>query len=201
MDDRPPDNPCGTCGACCRSYVVPVYGYDVWRIARAWDVPPWSFLIFFQTPAARRDAFMLDHSGSRFRLALAKQPGRRVKTAPPCIFLLRTRRGHARCALGALRPQICRSYPAECVDGVLSVRAPGCTCRSWALADLDIAAERSALDARQAEAEEYCGVIAGWNERVMAAPPAQGFDFPTFCDYVLAAYDAMCTDTAVARHA
>jgi hypothetical protein len=85
-------------------------------------------------------------------------------------------------------------------NGILSLRADGCTCRAWALADVDIAHERSMIETRQAEAEEYCHVVARWNAQVMNATPARTFDFPAFCAYLLEAYDAMVMDAAGVRH-
>src|SRR5436190_9552256 len=106
--------------SCCYTPLVVPTGRDVWRIARVLETPPTSFLLYFPTPYARRDAFVLDGSGQEFRVALGKAPSRR-KTAPPCIFLLRTRSGHHRCGLGDLRPLVCRAFPADVADGVLSL--------------------------------------------------------------------------------
>ena len=61
--------------------------------------------------APRGDAFALDRSERRYRLALAKRASR--KRQPPCTFLLRTRDGHHRCGLGELRPAACRAFPSD----------------------------------------------------------------------------------------
>ena len=186
---------------CCYATVVVPSGRDVWRIARTLDAPPWSFLVYFRSPQPRRDAFLLDPAGPPLRLALAKRPGRRTKTPPPCTFLLRARDGVHRCGLGALRPLVCRTFPAELADGVLCLD-PGltCTCRRWALADVDLAEERALLAIRQAEAEEYWAVVADWNARVAAAPAGGCPDFFDYCAFLLAAYDALATG-AVAEDA
>ncbi|MGH2370927.1 MAG: hypothetical protein ACRDI2_22340, partial [Chloroflexota bacterium] len=137
-----------------------------------------------------RDAFALDHSGRQFRLALAKQPSRRKKTPPPCIFLMRTRHGFHRCSLGDLRPGVCQAFPSELVSGVLCLRPDsGCTCREWALADVDIAEETARVEARQVDGEEYCAVVARWNAHIADAPPEATFDFFDYCTFLLAAYD------------
>jgi Fe-S-cluster containining protein len=178
--------------SCCYSAIVVPTGRDVWRIARALDTSPWSFLVYFQSPPRARDAFALDQSGQTFRLALSKQRSRRTKTPPPCIFLLRTRDGAHRCSLGDLRPLVCRTFPSELVDGVVCLRNDGsCSCRLWALADVDIEEERLALEARQADAEAYCQVVAHWNAQVAAAPAGARFDFFDYCRFLLDAYDAM----------
>ncbi len=181
---------------CYTAFVIPT-GRDVWRISRTLDTPPWSFLIYFQTPQPRRDAFLLDASGRQFRLALAKQPSRRTKSPPPCIFLMRTRHGFHRCGLGDLRPGVCQSFPSELVSGVLCLRPDsGCTCRQWALADVDIAEETARVEARQVDGEEYCAVVARWNEQVLAAPDGASFDFLDYCTFLLGAYDAMASAAA-----
>lgn len=176
--------------SCCYASLVIPTGQDIWRIARALETPPWSFLIYFPTGQARRDSFILDRSGRQFRLALAKGKTRRKKSPPPCIFLLKTRSGQHRCGLGDLRPGVCRSFPSELVNGVLCVRPDaGCACREWALPDVDIAEEMGALIDRQQDLEKYCSVVAAWNEQVASSPPDATFDFPDYCTYVLNAYD------------
>jgi len=175
---------------CCYAPVVVPTGRDVWRIARALDAPLWSFLVYFQAGEARRDAFLLDRTQPPYRLALAKRPGRRTKTPPPCVFLLRTRDGHHRCGLGDRRPVLCRAFPSESLDGVLALHDGGaCTCRTWSLTDADLAEELALVAARQAAAAEYCTVVARWNARLLATPEGTAFDFLAFCDFLLTAYD------------
>ncbi len=177
---------------CCHTAVVIPTGRDIWRIARTLNTPPWSFLVYFPSPVPRRDAFLLDRSGRQFRLALGKRPGRRTKTPPPCIFLLRTRQGYHRCGLGELRPLVCKTFPCDLSDGVLGIYdETGCTCRDWSLVDVDIAEETALIATRQADAEEYCAVVARWNAQVLAAPDNAPVDFPAYCDYLLTAYDAL----------
>jgi Fe-S-cluster containining protein len=181
--------------SCCYSAVVVPSGRDVWRIARTLDNPPWAFCVYFRAPGPRGDAFILDRSGMAFHLALAKQPSRRTKTPPPCIFLLKTRDGAHLCGLGALRPQTCKTFPSEVVGGVVCMRPDsGCTCRRWLLNDVDIAEETAALDVRDADFAEYCKVVARWNAEVAAAPPDATFTFFDYCNYVLEAYDAIAAD-------
>jgi len=177
---------------CCYAAVIPT-GQDVWRIARALGTPPPSFLVYFQTPQPRRDAFLLDRSGRSFRIALSKgkkaRPTRTNKPAP-CIFLVRLRRGQHRCGLGDLRPNVCRTFPSEVVDGVVCIRPDhGCTCREWTLTDVDLSEEMDILDERQAGAEAYCQLVASWNARILSSPDDVDHDFTSFCAYLMAAYD------------
>ena len=178
---------------CCYAAVIPT-GQDVWRIARTLDTPPWSFLVYFHSPQPRRDAFLLDLSGRAFRIALGKgrKKSARSKRPAPCVFLLSLRGGRHRCGLGDLRPNVCRTFPFEAVDGVLCVRPDhGCACREWSLADVDLEEEHEAIDERQADVETYCQVVADWNARVLASPVGTAFEFTDYCDYLLQAYDKL----------
>ena len=182
--------------SCCYAAFVLPSGRDVWRISRALMTPPWTFLIFFQSPQPRPDGFILDTSGRQFRMALAKQPSRRTKTPPPCIFLLRTRQGCHRCGLGDLRPQVCKSFPSEMSEGILHIEADtGCTCRKWTLTDLDIEEEKPKVEQRQREYNEYCAINQRWNQyavvELASAPPDSAFDFQDYCNYLLDAYDEL----------
>jgi Fe-S-cluster containining protein len=174
--------------SCCHATIV-LTGRDVWRIARGLGVPPRSFVMVFASPVARRDAFALDQSERRFRLALAHQPSKRKVTASPCIFLLRTRQRHHRCALGPLRPMLCQSFPSQVTDGILSLQTADCTCGKWNLADLDMAAERAQVGTQQDEAEEYCQIVSAWNAQIPPGRDDPQAAFGAFCDYLLSTYD------------
>ena len=177
--------------SCCHAPIVVPTGRDVWRIARTLDVQPWSFLRYFPTPTPRGDAFALDRSDRRYRLALAKKAPSR-KRQPPCVFLMKTRGGEHRCGLGALRPAACRALAVELIGGVLCPRNDGgCSCRHWSLLDFDLAEESALVAAREEEAAEYGGLVAEWNRLIAEAPPETGFDFLDFCRFVLDAYDAL----------
>lgn len=176
---------------CCFGAMVVPTGQDVWRIARRWDAPPWSFLVYFETQVPRRDAFALDHSARRFRLALAKNPEIRQGGAAGCAFLVRTRTGEHRCGLGELRPMGCRVFPLESSEGMVGVQANhGCSCRVWSLADVDTLTERPLLEQRLAESEAYCAAVARWNVEVAALPEAGARSFPEYCEYLLEVYDS-----------
>lgn len=175
---------------CCYSTFVLPSGRDIWRISRTLDTPPWAFLVYFEQPAPRPDAFVLDKSGRAFRLALAKQPSRRKKSLPPCIFLLKTNNGHHRCGLGELRPQVCHSFPFDMVGGVVCVAAePGCTCRQWSVSDVGLMEETAENQAREAGYQEYCAVVEEWNRQVAAAPDDAVPTFFDYCNFLLEAYD------------
>jgi hypothetical protein len=100
-----------------------------------------------------------------------------------------------------LRPIVCRAFPADRVEGVLCVQSDtGCTCRQWTLADLDLAEEAALVAARQADAEEYCAVVARWNDRVAAAPPeSPASGLHAYAEFLLDAYDAITAADPAAR--
>jgi Fe-S-cluster containining protein len=175
---------------CCHTTVVVPTGRDLWRLSRELGVPLASFLVCFATPKARRDAFALDHSDQRFRLALAKGPARGRGPAP-CIFLLRTRQGHHRCGVFGLRPGVCRTFPCELTEGVVSVGGTECSCRTWGITDVDLSEERAALEHRQRESEEYCGLVEQWNARIVTSSPDVEVTLDDYCDFLLRAYDAL----------
>lgn len=183
--------------SCCHANVVPT-GRDVWRIARALDAPPWSFLLYFEAREACDDGFALDASDRRYRLVLRKQEGVEAKP-PPCVYLTATRHGEHRCGLGELRPAVCRSFPAELVGGVLCMTNDhGCTCRTWTMVDTDVSEARAAVLRRDAERAEYAGVVARWNARVALLPPGAELDFFAYCDYLIDAYDEIGAEPATA---
>jgi Fe-S-cluster containining protein len=177
--------------SCCQSGLVIPTGRDIWRLARALGVSPDSYLMCFETPVPRRDAFALDRSGRRFRLALAKRPDPKHRDRASCIFLLRTRQGHHRCGVCSIRPGVCRAFPSNLPEGVLCVGSDDCACRTWSLADVDIAEERALVEARQRDAEEYCDLVARWNDRVETTPGEATLEVGEFCNFLLAAYDGL----------
>jgi Fe-S-cluster containining protein len=173
--------------SCCHAAVVPT-GRDVWRIARALEVPPWSFVRYFPVPDAADDAFALAETAQRHRLVLAKQESEQKPA--PCAFLTSTRHGYRRCGLGDLRPAHCRAFPADLVGGVLCMRNDlGCTCRVWTMVDVEVAEARAAVLQRDVEMQEYRSVVARWNARVALAVPGQESDFLAYCDFLIDAYD------------
>jgi hypothetical protein len=177
---------------CCHGPIVVPTGRDVWRIARALDTSPETFLLVFPTPQPRRDAFALDHSDRRFRIALGKGPSRRKSSPRPCLFLLRTRSGDHRCGLGALRPMVCRAFLVHETDGLLSLQGEeACACRTWSLTDVDIVEEGALVHARQLAADEYCRVVERWNAIVGAAPEAVTFTLGDYFAYLMQTYDRL----------
>jgi Fe-S-cluster containining protein len=173
---------------CCSYYTVFPTGHDVWRIATALQVPPWTFTSAVAAEDGAADAFALDDSGRRHRLALARREASADGLAA-CTFLVRLRDGTARCGLGDLRPGPCRSFPAVLVDGMVFARNDGgCRCRAWTIADCDVEADRALLERHEAEQETYRRVVANWNDYATGKPAGAGLEHRDFCRYLLDMY-------------
>jgi Fe-S-cluster containining protein len=183
-------NPCADCGACCRSYVVPVYGYDVWLISRRERLSPQDFLIACAQSKPAGDGFRLDADGPAYGLALDKRG--RVHPKQPCIFLLRLADGSERCGIYAHRPVVCQAYPMALWSGVVFQRREAlCPPDSWSLAEVVRPSWRSALQRVRMHFDVYQEVVACWNARVAAAPPARRLAPARYYDFLLNVYDAL----------
>ncbi len=182
--------------SCCVNRLVAVTGRDVWRIARTLNVDPCSFLIYFETPPGPL-TFILSHDEFHYRLALADQPGGARRKTKPCTFLMRTRTGHHRCALGDLRPATCKSFPVQTIEQIVYVPAQSpCNCRRWALADVDLEQEREIVEELRDAEEEYSAVLEGWNEFVLSAPHETRFGLDDFCKVIMTLYEGLATPVA-----
>ncbi len=113
-------SPCAQCReACCRDYVVTVSGLDVYRIGIGLGLRPEQFTV----PSAFGDppeGFRVDQSGQTYRMCLDKQ--RDNGSAGWCTFWMPFGDGMGRCGIYALRPGVCRTYPATLIDGEVAVR-------------------------------------------------------------------------------
>src|SRR5205085_2911518 len=101
--------PCATCGACCKSYLVPVCGYDIWQISTRENLSPEQFVVLIPQNPPALDGFRLTHDGPAFGLVLDKKGRFDFKGA--CIFLVQMAGGHERCGIYDHRPVVCQGYP------------------------------------------------------------------------------------------
>jgi Fe-S-cluster containining protein len=174
--------------SCCSYYTVYPSGADIWRIATTLQILPWEFTEPVPAEASAPDGFMLDATNCRFRAALRKQEWQ-GSGAAPCAFLLRLYDGAARCGLGDLRPAPCHTFPSFLVNNTLCLKNDGgCTCRRWALTDIDIDEERNGLVAEARDRRHYMEVVHDWNAFVQSAPKGETYEYPDFCRYLLDAY-------------
>jgi Fe-S-cluster containining protein len=187
---EPSQQPCATCGACCRDYVVPVFGHDVWRISTGQRLSPEHFVVAYPQKAAALDGFLLEAGGVSFSLALDKRGP--FKAGRSCVFLVELVGGHARCGIYAQRPVVCRAYPMTIWSGVVAQRPESlCPPDSWPLAAVLRPAWRSALQRLRLQWDIYGEVVARWNARVAAASTHRSFALPEFLSYLINVYDRL----------
>jgi Fe-S-cluster containining protein len=185
-----PHNPCATCGACCRSYIVPVCGYDVWRISASQRLAPEQFLVPIPQNPPRSDGFLLEKDAPPYGLALDKRG--RFHPNQPCIFLVELKGGHSRCGIYAHRPTVCQAYPMTLRDGE-TTQYPDALCPpgSWPEAAVRRPSWREAIARRTLHFAIYEDVVSRWNARVLAAPPGTAFSLFAFYDYLINVYDRL----------
>jgi Fe-S-cluster containining protein len=183
-------DPCSTCGLCCRSYIVPVCGDDVWRISNRQRLAPEQFLIACpqQTPGA--DGFFLAPGGQAYGLALDKRG--RFHPKRPCVFLVELAGGQSRCGVYDHRPVVCQAYPMSLRGTLVTQRADSlCPPGSWTEVEVARPAWRAAQQRQRMRFDVYHEVVAYWNARVAAAGaafPAARFPLVEYLSYVLNVY-------------
>jgi Fe-S-cluster containining protein len=171
---------------CCSFYTVMPTGFDIWRISQAMQLPPSAFTLYADAPADAEDGFALDASDKRYQVILAKRPSP-AQNDSACVFLWRLPDGHAQCGLGRLRPSVCRTYPYMLADGILCVGdCSGCSCRTWALANVDSEDETRQLHTLECERREYREIVQTWNELVHQGN--EQYHYLEFCDYLVNSY-------------
>jgi Fe-S-cluster containining protein len=188
-DDAPRVNPCATCGACCRSYIVPVCGYDVWLICTRQRLSPAQFLVAAQRDPAGFDGFRLEQGGPHYGLMLDKRG--RLHPKQPCVFLVRLADGNDRCGVYAERPVVCQSYPMSLLKGVVTQRGDTlCPPGAWPAPAVQRPAWRHALQRMRMHFDVYYEVVARWNARVAAGPGA-GLGLGQYYSYLINVYDRL----------
>lgn len=183
-------SPCGTCGRCCHSYIVPVAGEDVWRISTAQRLSPAAFLVACPQKEPDVEGFRLAPEGPTYFLALDKQG--RFGRHRPCVFLVRLAGGHERCGIYDHRPVVCHAYPMEPRDGGIRLRDNAlCPPDSWPAAVVQRPSWRLAYKRQRMMFDIYSIVVARWNARVAAAPPDATFRMHEYSSFLLNVYDRL----------
>jgi|HigsolmetaAR201D_1030396.scaffolds.fasta_scaffold17343_2 Fe-S-cluster containining protein len=176
-------------GRCCVTYIVPVTGYDIWRISRAQQLAPLVFVQREPEPPSSATGFLLRPGGPTYGTALRHQPVRHNQR--PCLFLMHLKDGYRRCGIYADRPRACQTYPLELREQRVALRNdPICGAGSWHGAT-EQAAWRQLLQHQAWEWEVYGVVVRAWNEGIAALAPEDGRIFEQYLDYLLHAYDAL----------
>jgi Fe-S-cluster containining protein len=182
--------PCGTCGACCRSYVVPLLGEDVWRLSTRQRLAPEEFVLAHPQAEPASDGFLLASDGPPLGLALDKQG--RFRDTQPCVFLLELGGGHSRCGVYADRPLVCQGYPMSVLAGRVRQRDDAlCPANAWPVEEAALERWRRPLRRLRMAWDLYAEVTARWNARVTAAGPGRSFELGEYFAYLLNLYDQL----------
>ncbi len=180
-------SPCAQCHeACCRDYLVTVSGLDVYRISTGLGLDPNQFAVptsYGEPP----DGFRVDTSGRTHRLSLDKRRG--GDSAGWCTFWMPVGDGLGRCGIYALRPGVCRTYPATLVDGEVALRSDIlCPDGSWGSdSGLFSVQWRTRAERQYAELEIDAYVNRRWNgAALLTSLPDDGYR--RYLDWIFAVY-------------
>ncbi len=157
-------NECGNCkGRCCHDMLVPVNGFDVARIARAYALPAHEIVDAIDDESEDLGVF---RSGSRCcSLALA----RNVSDPTACTFLTLTPAFDQRCAIHEQRPRVCAIFPMSLTGGAITVRANAvCAQSNWDATTLSHALWSGYIAQNAVDWENYGRVVARWNASPLA---------------------------------
>jgi Fe-S-cluster containining protein len=191
----------GCTGYCCTVYMVPVVGYDVWRIVHSQRLSPVLFVQCDPEDTPTDTGFLLQAPGPTYGLSLRHTPLPHARR--PCVFLVHLRDGVYRCGIYNDRPLVCQTYPMRIREGDVFVRSDAlCPPGSWANLERGQAPWRERLQRRQAEWQRYGEVVTCWNTMVRASDPQQGFELDAYLSFLVNAYDygnEIPTDEVAAR--
>lgn len=186
MSDAPA-NPCGTCGRCCRDYVVPLYGRDIWLISTRQRLNPEDFVVAIPEPKQHAACFTLESEGSFYTLALDKKG--RFKPRRPCIFLVELSGGYSRCGIYSHRPLVCQVYPMELFRQIVYQRRDAhCPPGAWSESEPRRPLWREKLRRNLLHFDVYSEVVARWNARMARAPKGTAFTLSTYLNYLYNVY-------------
>lgn len=181
--------PCITCDACCRNYVVPVSGEDIWKLSTRQRLDPSQFVVVVPEKAPRPDAFRLAEGGPLHTLALDKKGPFSIKR--PCVFLIELPGSAARCGVYDDRPIVCSTYPMSMWSGVVALRRDVlCPPGGWPAGSALQPKWRTAMQRLVFQMDIYGEVVARWNARV-AARPGVSFVLPEYLSYVINVYSQL----------
>ena len=173
-------------GRCCTTYIVPVTGLDIWRIAQAQRLAPELFVQREPESYATESGFRLRPNGPTYGLALQHQPARHNER--PCIFLMQLRDGVKRCGIYTHRPRACQTYPIRMQHDHVAPRDDMlCPGGSWSYLDQEHWRER--LEQQEREWREYEQVVHAWNISISAQAAERGFVLAQYLDYLINVYD------------
>ena len=107
------------CALCCRSFLVPVFGHDLYRLVTRRNLDPRGFTFFCEQEEPDRVGFRLQAGGTTYGLALGKK--NKLEVTQPCTFLIEHGDGTSRCGVYEDRPVACQVYPMSRTKGGISL--------------------------------------------------------------------------------
>jgi Fe-S-cluster containining protein len=178
---------CLSChGPCCLEHVVPVSGYDLWRLARNLGVP-WASVVeldFDKMPL--NDGFRLDRGPKHYYFTLKR------RESGACQFLVEIDGGYRRCGVHALRPGPCRRYPlVPSGDGVELGNHAVCPEPQAAMYRAALGELRHLVDEPEAERALYHRVLERWDLLARFVPVETPLTFDQFYDWIARVYEAI----------
>lgn len=186
---------CQCAGSCCRSCIVNVCGYDVWRLAASQRLRPEQFVVVFPHEELAGDSFLLGVDLPPVGLALDKRGRGRegqFRASNPCIFLVRLQDGTERCGTYSHRPLACQAYPMSIWGGEVYQRGDVlCPAGAWQLDGEHQAPWLEMFQRVRMHFDIYAEVVARWNARVLLAGNGARFDAHEYFSYLMNVYDRL----------
>jgi len=185
----PRRDPCAACGLCCRSYLVPVFGHDLYRLVRKRNLDPRSFTFICEQEQPDKVGFRLSAGGSTYGIALDKKD--KLEVNQPCTFLVEEHDGSSHCSVYEDRPIACATYPmARATRGVALLPAALCPPDAWPANEPDNPQWSIQLRRLARYRDTYVEVVNRWNawielEPNVPRPPEH------FVAYVLQVYERL----------
>jgi Fe-S-cluster containining protein len=187
MMKLPMIDPCVECTTgCCTSYIVPLSGFDVWRLCRGLQLP-WQEVAEVRSAFAHWEGFALHAGGARFGLFLRARP--RTDT---CHFLMQLPGGAWRCGVHAVRPMACRIYPYKPSEsgGELSLKKDAmCPAPSQEWFGERRLEALTPVQEELAERQLHLFAVTRWNQHMARSP--HRYDVEVYLDWILRLYDAL----------
>ena len=176
--------PCSDCDSrCCRAFVVPLTGSDIFRIQSAMGLSLWDFVARWEDPTGEISRGVaphfrfLDEPQTPFVIGLLHKPSRLEAGTTRCCFLSESVDSCSHCSIYEHRPRPCRIFPAtidkagQVCDRELHVDSPDGTptrlcSRRWGGADFDATRVRRDLDLVGDEMQLWQVIADRWNRQL-----------------------------------
>jgi Fe-S-cluster containining protein len=176
LGDGTATSPCDACiSGCCRGFNLVIEGFDAYRVARDVKLPLGDFVELRWSEKQEGDHRVIldatvpvtERRYHRLLLIRVPEPGN-AEYPQRCIFLV-TVGTRGRCGIYFSRPSMCRTYPSQINDGVVSTNGGKfCPKGAWNSEMLDLGLFRARQLFRMRQRAIYDRIIDAWNGRVLA---------------------------------